>query len=391
MQSDPAKPWTKAKTGFLFLSLVTAVLAIFSAVLMTEPGQSLNLPKAWIFAYHANKWLAIVVLLALLASMWVLNLRHGFVRTRWMVLASGGVFVCIIAANFLLVALFPTYQYDAKYVSVAEADEGLDDDEIVYVIDLNDEVRAFPQDHMWIPHIAGADFGGEKVVMTFCALSNLPVVIGQDIGTRGETDLGVLIQVHNNLVMVERNSGELIQQITAETQFSGQQLKTYPNDMMTWGSFKQLYPDAEVFSYHFNRPLDAFLTAIFQVPIEKQFSEDHGAIFPTLDLKDTRLPNKEQVWGLKLGDKQAAIARSFVEKNPVYEFEFAGRPMVLVHDQQHDIVALFDRTLDGKVISVSEIDRRGNTPEGTLEQIPLHNGVFWMIWAHWFPDTEVYS
>ena len=70
-------------------------------------------------------------------------------------------------------------------------------------------------------------------------------------------------------------------------------MPTYANDMMTWEVFKRLHPDATVFVYEFNRALDTVLLALFEGPMEKQFSEEHGPIFPTLDLKDNRLPNKE--------------------------------------------------------------------------------------------------
>ena len=125
--------------------------------------------------------------------------------------------------------------------------------------------------------------------------------------------------------------------------------------------------------------------------MEKQFSEEHGPIFPTLDLKDSRLPNKEQVWGLDLGNEQAAFTRSFMETNPIYQFELGGRELVITHDTEHDIVTVFDRTIDGMAIEVAEIDWDGNTSQGKLQKVPIHNGVFWMIWSHWFPETEVYS
>jgi hypothetical protein len=137
--------------------------------------------------------------------------------------------------------------------------------------------------------------------------------------------------------------------------------------------------------------LDSVLLALFEGPMEKQFSEENGPIFPTLDLKDSRLPNKEQVWGLDLGNEQAAFTRGFMETNPIYQFELGGRQLVISHDKEHDIVTVFDRTINGMAIEVAEIDRNGNTPQGKLQKVPVHNGVFWMVWSHWFPKTEVNS
>jgi len=381
---------SKSYLLFLVLGLVTAFVSIFSAVLMTEPGQSLDLPRDWVVGYYENRWFFMALTIALLVAMWFVHIRYRMMRDIWMFLASLGVVVCIIAANFLLPTFFPSYQRGANYVAVQEADQILEDDSIIYSVEINGEVRGYPRKHLEIPHIAGATIGGEDVVMTFCALSNLAVVYSQDIGN-GESDLGILIQVHNNLLMVDRESGELIQQITGEVESSGQKLVSYPNDMMTWEVFKRRHPDALVFQYEFDRVLDSILLALFEGPMEKQFSEEHGPIFPTLDLKDNRLPNKEQVWGLDIGNEQAAFTKGFIEMNPIYQFELGGRELVIIHNQDHDIVTVFDRTIEGNTIEVTEVDRDGNTPRGKLQKVPAHNGVFWMIWSHWFPETEVYS
>lgn len=375
---------------FSLLAVVTAFVSIFFAVLMTEPGQSLNLPREWVIGYYANRWLFIFINLSLLAALWWLNAKYRFWRNIWMSLASAGVIVCIIAANFLLAAFFPAYQYGANYVSVSEADALLSDDAIIYAVEINGETKGYPRKHLEIPHIAGAEIGGEEVVMTFCGLSNLPVVYDQNIGD-GRSDLGILLQTHNNLLMVDRESGELIQQITGQTEFSDRKLKSYPNTMMSWKNFKRLYPDAEVFIYEFNRTLDSFLLAVFEGPMEKQFNEEHGAIFPTLAMQDDRLPNKEQIWGLDVGGQQAAFTSVFLKKNPIFEFNLGGNEYVIAYYAEFDAVKLFQRTINGRVIDVDSIDINGQTAAGKLMEAPLHNGVFWMIWAHWFPETEVFS
>lgn len=378
------------KLLFLVVAVITAAFSIFSAALMTEPGQSLNLPRSWVVTYFQYRWFFIGLNVFLLAYLWYLHVILEVWSRFWMGLASIGVIICIIAANFLLSAFFPSYQYNANYVSIAEADQILTDNDVIYAVEINGEVRGYPRSHLEVPHIAGDTIGGKDIVMTFCALSNLPVVIEQDIGF-GQSDLGILIQTHNNLVMVDRNSGELIQQITRAPEFSEAEVVSHPNTMTTWKSFKELYPQATVFIYEFNRVLDSLLLALFEGPMEKQFSNEHGAIFPTLDMNDDRLPSKEQVWGFDFGDIQAAFTRTFAQDNPIYQFELNGHPLVLVYDEAHDIVNLFDGILNGTKAEFESINFRGETDNGTLNQLPLHNGVFWMVWSHWYPDTQVFN
>ena len=74
---------SKPKVVFIFLALVTAFVSIFSAVLMTEPGQSLNLPREWVFGYYANRWIFISINVALLLSLWIMNNKYKFVRVFW--------------------------------------------------------------------------------------------------------------------------------------------------------------------------------------------------------------------------------------------------------------------------------------------------------------------
>ncbi|MGF1757128.1 DUF3179 domain-containing protein [Photobacterium sagamiensis] len=380
----------KQKILFLVIAIVTAVFSIFSAVLMTEPGQSLNLPRSWVMTYFQYRWFFIGVNVCLLAYLWYLHVSLNIWSRFWVSLASVGVAVCIIAANFLLTAFFPSYQYGANYVSITDADKILSDSDVIYAVEINDEVRGYPRKHLEVPHIAGDNIGGKDVVMTFCALSNLPVVIEQDIGF-GQSDLGILIQTHNNLVMVDRNSGELIQQITRTPEFSEAKVVSHPNTMTTWKSFKELYPQATVFNYEFNRVVDSLLLALFEGPMEQQFSNEYGPIFPTLAMNDNRLPPKEQIWGFDSGDVQAAFTRSFAQKNPVFKFDLEGHPLVLVYDEEHDIVNLFDGVIDDQLVDFESIDFRGTNENGRLKQLPMHNGVFWMVWSHWYPGTQVFN
>jgi hypothetical protein len=375
---------------FLTVALTTAGLSIFSAVLMTEPGQSLNLPRSWTITYYQYRWQLITLNIGLLALLWHLHARFAIWSRVWMSLASLGVAICIPATNFLLALLFPSAQHDANYASLATADALLDDNAIIYAVEINNEVRGYPRSHMEIPHIAGDNIGGKDVALTFCALSNLPMVIEQDIGLGTPSELGILIQTHNNLVMVERNSGELIQQITMNPEFTDAKIITHPNTMMSWKHFKQAYPQAKVFLYASDRAVDSFLQNVFEQPMKKQFDRSQGAIFPTLDMQDQRLNPKEQVWGFDNGTSQVAFTRAFALENPAYRFELDGQALVLVYDEEVDTVSLFNQKVDNQLLEFENVDFRGVTDNGRLHQLPMHNGVFWMVWSHWYPDTQLF-
>jgi hypothetical protein len=94
---------------------------------------------------------------------------------------------------------------------------------------------------------------------------------------------------------------------------------------------------------------------------------------------------------LDANNEQAAFTKAFLKKNPIFQFSLGGREYVISYNAEFDAVNLFDRSIDGRVINVEYIDIYGQTVAGKLTKSPLHNGVFWMIWAEWFPNTKVFD
>lgn len=377
------------KKAFTILAVVTTIYSIFSMLLMSDIGQFLALPKSWIIFYYRFKVLFGLLNLALLGWLWSMHVRRGVARRGLMIFITCGVLACLFAANMMNALLFPTKQHEATFVSVAEADQVLSDGDIIYAVELNGEVRGYPQDHMELPHVAGAKFGDAEVVMTYCGLSSLPVAISPDIGTGKETDFRVMAQVNNNLILRDVESGELFQQITATTEFGDAPATVYPNTMMTWKSFKKLYPDAEVFIYAFDRLLDPIFRAFFGATLKIQNDRDKGAAFPTVSMDDTRLNPKERVWGYESPAGAIAFTRDFAAAHPIHRFDVGDEKLVLVYDAAHDIVTLFSRAQDGMEIEFETINFRGQTESARLAQKPLHNGIYWMVWSHWFPETQL--
>ncbi len=85
---------------------------------------------------------------------------------------------------------------------------------------------------------------------------------------------------------------------------------------------------------------------------------------------------------------QAAFTRSFLQSHPVYPFELGGQRLLIVYDAEHGIVSLFDGPANDVV---AEIAKTGIDSVEGLTRLPIHNGVFWMVWAHRFPETLVFS
>jgi hypothetical protein len=370
---------------------LSLAIALFGVALFTELGQLLNLPSNWLYAIHPYLGWASVLLL--LVAMYVVfrHIRYDFMSRRLMI-----GYVVLLVGMIIVVNYFVPYiwlrghHHTAEFISVPEADVLLQDEEDVFVLEIGGDARAYPRDWMMIPHIAGDIVGGDEVVMTYCALTNLPQAFSSYIDG-DKTNLKVLSQVHNNLVMVDTNSGELYQQITNSSPVSGKVLSPRSGQRMPWRSFKQLYPDGRVF--HIEQSgllglLDKITYAMFMYSLEDHYT-GLDPLFPTLRLDDKRLPDKEQIWGINLSGDRVAYTLSFLEKTPVHNTMIGGQPVVVAWFPKFETLGVFSRHVDGHVIEVSEIDVYGNTPNGKLERLPQYPNVFWMVWSHWFPDTKV--
>ena len=375
------------------LIALTLAAGAFSSILFTELGQFLNLPSSWLYAVYPNLGWASVLVVILCLIVLFLQYRYKLLDTRivigYVVVIAGMVFV----TNYFVPEIWLRgHHHTAEFISVTEADKMLEDDDDVFVLEINGDARAYPRDWMMIPHIAGDTVGGEDVVMTYCALSNLPLPFSSQI--MGEqSHLKVVSQVHNNLVMVDESSGELYQQITATTPDGSGQLDPEAALRMPWRSFKEIYPEGLVFHVVETGMLgllDKVTYALFVSTLESHY-EGKKPLFPTLRMDDDRLNAKEKIWGLSINGEQVAYTRSFLEQQSLHDTTVGGEPVLLVWFPEYETLGVFSRRINNDVIDVTNIDVHGVTNEGKLERLPQYPHVFWMIWSHWYPGTSINS
>ncbi|RJG38591.1 DUF3179 domain-containing (seleno)protein [Motilimonas pumila] len=355
------------KILFNLYAAVLAFVAIFCAILMTEPGQSLNVPRDWVLGYYRYAGIFIAIQSVLLMGLWFLSEKWGMWNRKLMALSTIGVCFTFWASMNAMPTAFPTEQFTAQYMPVDKADKYIpEDDQRVYVVELNNEVRIFPRYHVQVPHVAGWESNDTNYAVTFCGLSNLAMVIETDYGM-GEADLQVLGQAHNNLIFKDVNNGTAIQQITMQSEFTDHATKVHPNTMMDWQEAKVRYPDAEVYIYAMDRFIDGILLDLFEEPLKMQRSKGERFIFPTLDLADNRMEFKTEIFGYDNGKGQVAIHPEFARTNNGYQFNLKGEQLEI--------------QTDGQVVRLVSVD--------TGEQVATHNGVHFGIWSQFFTDSEV--
>ncbi len=372
---------------FVVLALATVIPAVGGAVLLTEAGQMIAIPRSWVVNFFYFRLPVSVGICITMVLLLLFQGTHRLVKQYVLILLLVGIVGCLFTIN----SFVPDYwlrslQHTAQYTSIQVADERLLDNDDVFVLEINGVARAFPRDWMMLPHLAGDDFAGVQATMSYCVLSNLPMAFSS-LYEGNTTDYKVIAQVHNNLIFTDKNSGELFQQITGVGEYSNKKLEQYPVQRMPWHSFRALYPDGLVLEYPVPNMLDKITTDLFDRELLKHYSGK--PLFPTLNLKDHRLPNAEQVVGIEAGGEYLAVTRSFLEANPVYNLELGGKNIVLAWFSEYETHGVFKGELNGKPASIKKIDPYGKTPEGKLERLNAYPGVLWMVWSHWHPDTKL--
>lgn len=375
----------------IVLLAVSALLALIGIFVLTDAGQLLRIGKTTVVVYFRfHIWIMALSIVLFVVALF-LNTQQRVLQP-WM-MAVFGVFLagCFLVTKYLApYVMFRAKQHDAVYKSVpdAVANEYLQPEDTVYVIEYNGVTKAFPQKYLWVSHIFGGDYGGDEVVMTYCVLTNLPVPFVNELEGK-PMDLKVLAQTNNNLLLWDTNSGEIIQQITNTCELSSRMLEPLPVLEMTWKAYQELFPDGEVLYNPFTNPMERLLSKL--MPLDDAHSGE-GWMFKTVALDDARLPSKEKVIGIKDGADAVAYTRDYLRKSGVVNTRVGVKSIVIAHIPEHDMFVGFNRMKNGEEIEVTDVDVFGYAGEhGKLERAFIYNGPMWAVWRHYNPDTQLFQ
>ncbi len=382
--------------AFAIVLLVFTILADLTQIIITPPRALMNV--LW-----RARWVLMAVSGVTLAAGLYLGVTGGLVSgtgAAW--LAAG--FGVLFYAGFINVSyvMFNADGTAARFVGQDQASPYLGESEEVAVVDLGNEARAYPTQWLSRHHVAanaGEPFGDEDSVMTFCGLTNGAIAFSPEIG--GErVELGVGGQQANNLLLYDRRSNRLIQQLYGGFEpFAGGQAEQMPRQpvrLMRYGVYRKLYPQGRVY---FNplwapfrnpvlRLLDRLGRFIADTAIRNQKDpRSDKPFFPTIPTFDDRLPNKTFVYAFDIADDRVAYTKEFlIEQGNRVEVTIGGEAIVLVHFPDLGFVDAF---------KAGGRDTAGIGPDGvtaageTLERQVMIPEIIWMVWANYFRDTAL--
>jgi len=389
-----------------FVSLLIAI--VYFRDLGDIPQLLMSTKRANVDRFIRNEYRFLVIGLG---ALFVSAITHFFfgAGSGWIFWIATVLTVGLIAFTWIYVHLGLRNQKEtARFYSIEEAKEFVSPTSQVIVLEKDGVARAHPQAQIMRPHLAGTEDGleGENVVLTFCAIANLglgymPEVEGEDI------DLEVLAQHGNNLVLRDNNTGEPLQQIygfrAKDVDTSGDgpacplrpslAMKPWPTFRMTFRGFQKAYPEGRVFlnnppSNPFLYLLDFAMELAFTATIQKHHTEARPIMNNLERPIDLRLPTKSYVWGVNIRSDATCWTDDFVVANGnVVNAVVGGQPLVAAWDPIYESLNVW---INDTGEPVTEVDFFGVTPTGKLLRSPdVKPGLFWHVWAEFFPSTDI--
>lgn len=312
--------------------------------------------------------------------------------------------------------MFRSQQDSARMVSVDEAREYLQsslpyahfgaeqydsvDDIEMLVVETDDGAYAFSDYYLLQPHVANAGtVDGKEVVMTYCGLTNLgvaysPVIDGERL------DLRAVTQLKNNLVMADSTSGDLVQQLWGHLESTPDRgrMGEVPSIRMPYRSFRELYPNGMVYVNEIAHIMENPMLALWDRVVRNgmmlwgvgmQWNRPDKAAFPTIENVDERLPMKQKVYTVSVGDDHVAYTKEFIQgRGGLINVTIGGRDTVISYDHRYDVVTAWHNH-SGK--EVAAVDVFGRTSDGRqLQRVnTLKSKLFWFIFAEFYPGADV--
>lgn len=280
----------------------------------------------------------------------------------------------------------------------------LEDDNIIFGLSINGDVRAYPKRIMAWHEMFVDTIAGENVAGVYCTLCGTMVLYKTEFNGKNHK-LGTSgFLYRSNKLMYDKKTHSLWNTIWGTPvigPLTGKniQLERLSIVTTTWGEWRKRHPNTKVLSLRTGHRRDYGEGVAYQ----DYFGTDELMFnVPTID---TRLDNKAEILALRFDEhpgKTVAISAEFLEDNPLYYYNFEGKNLVIltdasganrVYDAQDHQFTTWDQHLTatdntGKAWAVSEDALTSNDGKTILKRQPAHRA-FWFGWYAAYPETEL--
>ncbi len=253
---------------------------------------------------------------------------------------------------------------DPKFVSVAEADEWIKDDELVLVMDYEGKSRVYPLQILVWHEIVNDWFGEVPVLITYCPLCGSGIAYERTFD--GEAvEFGTSGKLYNsNLIMYDRKTDSYWTQIdglAVTGPLTGKELVAISIDTVVWRDWKE-GKVAEVLSQ------DTGFSRSYGVDPYGNYYENSFLMFP-VESESDRIHAKDVIFGIEVnGEYKAYREIDLIEVG-------------VIEDIINGISLKVERSADG-IVRVTDIE--------SDDEIVKERD-FWFAWYAFHPETDLYE
>ena len=310
-----------------------------------------------------------------------------------------------------------------RFEPVAEVNEWLAPLEPVIALEVNGVAKAYPLQILTRHEIVNDELGGVPVTVTFCPLCNSAIVFDRRLN--GVVyDFGVSGNLRNSdLIMWDRQTQSWWQQLTGEGivgTLAGERLTFLPSQLVAWETYAEAYPTSEVLSR------DTGFRIRYGTNPYVGYDRVDQRPFLFFGETDGRLPPKERVAAVSIGDAEIAFPFPVLAEERVVNYNIGGQDIAVFYEpgarsaldasviasaREVGATGVFDPVVDGTKLTFAFADDGGGRIvdeetgstwsilgeavggplEGTKLGRIVHQDHFWFAWAAFHPDTIVYD
>lgn len=252
-----------------------------------------------------------------------------------------------------------------KYVTMKEANEWIEDNELVLAIEYKGVKRVYPLQIMVWHEIVNDEIAGDPILITYCPLCGSGIAYERTIDGE-EVEFGTSGKLYNsNLVMYDRETNTYWTQIDGLAivgELTGTKLNPISIDTVVWRDWKRLHSSAEVLSQQtgYTRP--------YGVDPYGSYYED-SFLFSPVEARDDRVHPKTVIFGIEVNGVYKAYIETDLKELKTIEDTVGGALIKVERD-------------DAGIVKITNLE--------TGEEIVKERD-FWFAWYAFHPDTELYS
>ena len=276
---------------------------------------------------------------------------------------------------------------DPSFVAADEVSSNLQPNSVVFGVERNGVVRAYPQYILVNHEIVNDVHGDQPVSVTYCPLT------GTAMGfLRGGTTFGVSGKlVNNNLVMYDRETDSRWPQILGTAisgTHRGKSLREFRVIWTTWSRWKRAHPDTEVLSEDTGYARSYGRDPYGSYTPPGGYYTGSRLLFEPLRVNDA-YHLKKVVIGTRLNGGAAAFVKSSLRENRLLTGDLDGTVLIAAYDQALDTAYVY-RNPDGATVKPVSGSNTFDGPAGTARAHELSLPRAYAFDGMWFALSGFY-